>query len=540
MAVVSISRIQIRRGRKQSGSGLPQLASGELGWAIDTQELYIGNGSVAEGSPYVGNTKLLSEHDNLFEFADTYAYKGTQGIVQTGNTISTPVYRTLQERLDDSVSIRSFGGTGDGTDHTQILQRAIDQLYLNPANKLTPQSRETLVLEPGEYLISDTIMLPPNVTIKGAGADKTFIKVSNPGQFAAFKTVNETSTVGSYASDAVSDTDNQARNIHISDLTVHTTVATAFELISCRDSVFKNINLVGSWELGDVAVKEAPAISLSGLSGVVNCHDNMFENINIKGYSYAVISNQDISNNTWKDCSFKTLYSGIVFGEDTISGVSGQETGPINNCISNSIFDEIERHAVYVYKGKYNISTDNKYYNVGNEGGEEGNNIYPIIQFDDIGGISSNDYFARSEKLGYDSEFFVNVPYTREIEGNLITQMNQSHSIEISESPEATKLFKLPAALRARNYVIEYSYRSNLNAYRTGTMTIVVDPANDTYNLTDEYDFTGDQDLQENLSFDIQLFDENGDNNVDTIGVMVLNYTASDLAQFTYNVRYKS
>ena len=83
MAVVSISRIQVRRGQKNVGSGLPQLASGEFGWAVDSQELYIGNGSVAEGAPFVGNTKLLSETDNLFEFANTYEYKtGTN--VQTG------------------------------------------------------------------------------------------------------------------------------------------------------------------------------------------------------------------------------------------------------------------------------------------------------------------------------------------------------------------------------------------------------------------------------------------------------------------------
>ena len=60
MAVVQISKIQVRRGKK-TVSGIPQLASGELGWAVDTQELYIGNGSVAEGAPAVGNTKILTE-----------------------------------------------------------------------------------------------------------------------------------------------------------------------------------------------------------------------------------------------------------------------------------------------------------------------------------------------------------------------------------------------------------------------------------------------------------------------------------------------
>ena len=35
MAVVQISKIQVRRGKKNT-TGMPQLASGELAWAIDT------------------------------------------------------------------------------------------------------------------------------------------------------------------------------------------------------------------------------------------------------------------------------------------------------------------------------------------------------------------------------------------------------------------------------------------------------------------------------------------------------------------------
>ena len=87
MAVVSISRIQQRRGRAKSGTGLPQLASGELGWAIDTQELYIGNGSVSEGAPAVGNTRILTQYDidslnspaNIFGQL-TYVYKSSGAI----------------------------------------------------------------------------------------------------------------------------------------------------------------------------------------------------------------------------------------------------------------------------------------------------------------------------------------------------------------------------------------------------------------------------------------------------------------------------
>lgn len=60
MAVVQISRIQNRRGLAEN---LPQLSSAELGWSIDTQELYIGNGTIDEGAPEVGNTRILTELD---------------------------------------------------------------------------------------------------------------------------------------------------------------------------------------------------------------------------------------------------------------------------------------------------------------------------------------------------------------------------------------------------------------------------------------------------------------------------------------------
>lgn len=69
MAIFQISRIQLRRGRKNSDEGVPQLASAEMAWAVDTQELFIGNGAVSEGSPTVGNTKVLTEPD-LVQFQD--------------------------------------------------------------------------------------------------------------------------------------------------------------------------------------------------------------------------------------------------------------------------------------------------------------------------------------------------------------------------------------------------------------------------------------------------------------------------------------
>jgi hypothetical protein len=67
MAVVQISQIKHRRGTSEN---LPQLASAELGWSIDSQQLYIGNGTLAEGAPQVGNTRILTVNDLPFANAN--------------------------------------------------------------------------------------------------------------------------------------------------------------------------------------------------------------------------------------------------------------------------------------------------------------------------------------------------------------------------------------------------------------------------------------------------------------------------------------
>ena len=59
MAVIQISKIQVRRGLQEN---LPQLASGEMGWSIDERRLYIGNGTLVEGAPTVGITEILTEY----------------------------------------------------------------------------------------------------------------------------------------------------------------------------------------------------------------------------------------------------------------------------------------------------------------------------------------------------------------------------------------------------------------------------------------------------------------------------------------------
>ena len=58
MAIVQISQITNRKGLAEN---LPQLAGAEFGWSTDTRQLWIGNGTLQDGAPVVGNTEILTE-----------------------------------------------------------------------------------------------------------------------------------------------------------------------------------------------------------------------------------------------------------------------------------------------------------------------------------------------------------------------------------------------------------------------------------------------------------------------------------------------
>ena len=59
MAVIQVSQIQVRSGYQED---LPTLATGEFGWCVDTQRLFIGKGTLAEGAPVTGVTEVLTEY----------------------------------------------------------------------------------------------------------------------------------------------------------------------------------------------------------------------------------------------------------------------------------------------------------------------------------------------------------------------------------------------------------------------------------------------------------------------------------------------
>ena len=215
-------------------------------------------------------------------------------------------------------------------------------------------------------------------------------------------------------------------------------------------------------------------------------------------------------------------------------------TGPINNIISHSTFDNIFKHGIEIVSGTDNISKNNKFYNVGNTGGSDLLAAHSIIAFSDIRNTSNGDWFKRSEELGYNETYKNGVVYHPEVQGPTIADFGTTHKLTIGQSSTPTKLFRLPAD-EAKAYEIEYIYKSNfVEATRTGVMTLVVDPVNDKFTFSDDYDFVGNGTWSEKLQFTAQNYDEDGNSSVDTVAIMMLNLTLSDDATLNYKVKTKS
>ena len=541
MAIVQISRIQHRRGREREGTGMPQLASGELGWAIDTQNLYIGNGSVAEGAPYVGNTRILTEHDtvDLLDYVAKYSYRNNQNI-QTGSTESLKVSRTLQARLDDYVSVAAFGANGDGTNQSAAIQRAIDQHYLrNKVNNETAVNNRVVIQIPqGTYRITGTIFLPPFVSLVGAGKGRTIL-ISDTVPI--FQTVNSTSEIGDYHGFETNTFENQARDILIEGMTIVSNGPnSAIVLDSCRDSVFKDLRISGDWNPGENNQNQI-GLRLTSTSSQVGSNNNRFINIDFDHFTRLVYSDYDVVDNQFIGCTFKWSRYGVVFGENSLPGTVGQDIGPSYNIIENSVFDRISFQALWIVYGKYNISRNNRYLLVGNDDGNAERTLTSIIKFEDTNNISDLDYFQRTRELGFADELEANstVRYIPEVEGNVRYENRFSNTVVIGFKNDFQDLIKLPIPNNGVVY-IDYIYRDT-ELIREGVIEILYNSDPELVTLNDSYRYSGPNGTSRLLQFKAVLADLDSNGSKETIILQAKN-TIPGLTndRFSYTIRIKS
>jgi len=503
MAVVSISRIQVRRGTINQGTSLPQLASGEFGWAVDTQELYIGNGSTSEGAPAVGNTEILTVNSNILNLAEQYVYREDE--IDSGEAGN--VARTIAERLDDRVSVRAFGVTPDATSVADKLQKALYELYLKDGST-SSDTAPVLYVEEGTFVLDKTVYVPPFATIIGAGKDRTVFARS--GEFPLFQTISSQSdyngtlaganplptpvvgTTGTQVSD-------QARNIKIQHCTLAGNDGTSgrtylMSLRSCRNSEFKSVRMRSTGSTGiSIAIPNwLCGIELTSQTNIVGANSNRFVDCDFFGLKEPVYGAFNVQTNTFDSCSFGFLDRGIVLGENLALG----QSGPTGNIVLNSNFSNINKEAFLVPQGSGNKSRGNVYgRSVGNNAGSAATAAYPIVSYGERGNFSIDDTFERTYNLSMNSTYTRNVKYVPEVAGPLFYTNGGYQTTKLINGAFERTAFRLPAD-KTRMFEVEYFYTSELRDFtRTGQLQILVNvslPGNETIEIADEFSASGD------------------------------------------------
>lgn len=403
MAVIQISRIQVRRGVADlsTPSGLPQLASGEIGWAVDQQRLWIGSGSVEEGAPELSNVEILtvpSLTSILATFtASNYSYKLN---LASGGGLLGVTQRTIQSKLDDRVSAADFG-ISSGDNVTVNLQKAIDALY-----KTNRDTTDAPVLEfpPGNYNLTGTVYIPSNVKLHGIGGRTTFTMLTS--STIMFQTVGinaqGTYTTGLNILDSVEHISLTGLKFKFDSSFTSTNVAPMLALDKVKNSVIEDCEFIGPYYTG------ARFATLN--SGVVLRYNNdINDDTNVlltrnryENLCYGVKSDDRINGVKITDSKFYDNYRSISLGETAVG------VGPRNIHITDNNFDKVYREAIYAGTSTSTnvgiVSSNNIFRDVGNEtttapGHDTGNGVWPVITFKSVGNVSTNDQFERFEKL---------------------------------------------------------------------------------------------------------------------------------------------
>lgn len=554
MAIVQVSRITTRKGLI---TDLPQpLAGAELGWAIDERRLFIGNGTLEEGAPVVGNTEILTEFSDILNYATEYTYKGQAAgyTVQTGATSGTPVTQSLQQRLDSYAIVTDFGATGDGvTDDTAAINRALQQLYCVQNNT---QIRRSLFFPAGTYLITDTILVPPYAKLYGEGANSSIINFSvqnwaantsyaagvlvyNPDDTTYYRSLSVVPATGISISNTLywDDTGSAPpdyimrtvdslqqpgvdigfngatlpQNIEVSDLALYTNqVHNGVLMQAVSNSSFNNVTIAGPLTTTDLntAADDIAAIRWdSGLVGpgptLVVTSNITWDNCSFSGFTYGTATQEQVKAVTISNSNFDTLYQGAYIG-----GGAPVNGGPTGFRLMHNQFDNIYVEGVVIEGVSLNATGYNIFYDVGNHFQGLGNPASAIISIDADNNISVGDMFQRNDAqaASFPRIFIYNaatqtIPVSIGVDsatriqlGSYVVETGTQTTLTAGSTNATVFSGSVPGVgAFSMNYTIVRE-----TSVRTGTMVIVNDAddsAGDGLSYTDDYVQNSDPDV---------------------------------------------
>jgi hypothetical protein len=392
LAIVQISRITQRKGLQEN---LPQLAGAEFGWSIDERRLYIGNGTLEDGAPVIGNTEILTEFSDVLSVLPNYTYRGEAAgyTVQTGPSAGDSVALTLQTWLDQWCTITDFGGVGDGvTDNTDAINRALFEIYCRSTN---PAIRRGIFFPAGVYMVTGTILVPPYAYLYGEGINSSIIRMAAAN-----------STVDPYVVRTADSLQQTGANIGLNGATAPrdiTIAAMAFESLDPTLNIMlaqnmanlqcTQVRLVGPLTQVELtgAADDTAGVRIASTVGSV-CNDLSFDQCYFGGTTWAVNTDQQVQGALVQNSKLDTLYQGVVLGTGTV--INGGATG---FRLLNNLFDNIFAEGVLIGQVSLNSTAHNIFYDVGNHFNGVANPASAIVSFESGNNVSISDMFARSD-----------------------------------------------------------------------------------------------------------------------------------------------
>lgn len=491
MAIVQISQITNRKGLQ---ADLPQLAGAELGWSIDERRLFIGNGTLEEGAPVIGNTEILTEFSDILSFQTTYTYKGEAAgyTVQTGPTVSTPISQSLQSWLDQFATIKDFGAVGDGiTDDTEAINRALFQLFCVEAN---PQIRRSLFFPAGVYRVTETILIPPYATLWGEGAEGSVIRLDNSA---------DDSTLNAYVARTADSLQQYGVNIGTNGATAPefiTITNMGFENLDSTTDVFlvedatncsfQNVSFIGPLGQANLitAGPDTAGVRFASTASLV-CNQIVFNSCKFSGTTFGVNTDQQIKGTTFCNSQFDTLYQGILLGTGT--PVDG---GPTGVRIVSNTFDNIYGEGIIFGSVSLNASGHNIFYDVGNHFAGISNPATTIIDIQSNNNVSISDLFARTDafattyaRISLNSTTSIATTNSKQLAlGQYVIESGTAATLN-NNTGSATTIFTVPGAT-VRAFAVNYTIIRD-TAYRTGTLVVASSAADSTGDLSFSDDY---------------------------------------------------
>ena len=485
MAIVQISQITNRKGLQID---LPQLAGAELGWSTDTRQLYIGNGTLADGAPVIGNTEILTEFSDILNFTTTYTYKGTAAgyTVQTGPTAGTPITNSLQNWLDQFASVLDFGAVGDGTtDCTDAINRALYQLYCREVN---PQIRRSLFFPAGVYKVSGSINIPPFATLYGEGPDNSVITLVDTGGTVPYvaQTADSLQQTGVNIGNGGAITPQYVtiNNLGFKSLDP---LSSVFLVRDARLCQFQNVGFLGPLTTANLTTDSnaSAGVAFASTPSLI-CNQIVFDTCLFNGLVWGVNTSQQIKGITFTNSKFFLLYRGVVLG------TSGPPVGPTGIRITSNMFDNIWAEGITF--GAYtnlNASGHNIFYDVGNHfTGSTGTPATSIINILNSNNVSIGDLFQRTDvfattypRIQLNSTTSIATTNGSQLAmGTYIRQSGVSVELLPDDTGTVTTISTSQVTAFALNYTITRDTR-----YRTGTLLVSTNNSGSGLTYSDDY-----------------------------------------------------